>query len=116
MRLATAPPETSALPPSCLMKFASMYSAVALVVVCLTPVSANFSGTFIAQMIAGDGVKVAVKVHMSGDVGTSPARGRFDLHGGAAPHYGNPKKPCLPDEQAVNVNGIPGSWCAPSCK
>ena len=31
-------------------------------------------------------------------------------------HYGDPAKgPCLPDEKAVTINGISGSYCAPHC-
>merc|ERR1719272_2175512 len=31
-------------------------------------------------------------------------------------HYGDPNKgPCQPDEKAVQINGIPGKYCAPHC-
>lgn len=30
-------------------------------------------------------------------------------------HYGNPANGCRSDEQAVQLQGVPGSFCAPSC-
>merc|ERR1712107_209125 len=30
-------------------------------------------------------------------------------------HYGNPKKGCMSDEEAVQVQGIPGAFCSPDC-
>jgi hypothetical protein len=34
----------------------------------------------------------------------------------AGSHYGDPNKgPCLPDEKAVQINGITGKFCSPSC-
>ncbi len=32
------------------------------------------------------------------------------------PHYEDPhKKNCLPDENVLSVEGVPGEWCAPKC-
>jgi hypothetical protein len=31
-------------------------------------------------------------------------------------HYGNPADGCQDDEQAVRVQGLPGSFCSPACK
>ena len=33
----------------------------------------------------------------------------------AGSHYGDPAKGCQPDEKAVKINGVTGSYCAPHC-
>merc|ERR1719498_2110579 len=69
---------------------------------CGTGSCQSISGTGICTYAASEEVKQELPMLMH--VGANPT------------HYGDPKGGCESDEQAVQVQGVPGDFCSPKCK